>query len=179
MGKTMEAACGMASLIGYGDGVPVLTGPAYLDPIGGLSAVAATLVALHHRDSTGLGSRVEVPQTEAGVHWIGEHVLVQAESGQSWRADGNHVPYAAPHDAFPCQEPDGWVAIAVTDDTQWRALCDVMDVRTSGILPGTRHRPAGPGASASWMRASPRGPGNMASASSRPSCIPRACQRRR
>ena len=134
MGKTMEAACGMASLIGYGDGVPVLTGPAYLDPIGGLSAVAATLVALHHRDSTGLGSRVEVPQTEAGVHWIGEHVLVRAESGQPWQADGNHVPYAAPHDAFPCQEPDGWVAIAVTDDTQWRALCDVMgreDLRNS------------------------------------------------
>jgi crotonobetainyl-CoA:carnitine CoA-transferase CaiB-like acyl-CoA transferase len=126
MGKTMEAACGMPALMGYGDGVPVLTGPAYLDPIGGLSAVAATLVALHHRDRTGLGSRVEVPQTEAGAHWIGEHVLAQAESGRSWQADGNHVPYAVPHDAFPVRTSDDWVAIAVTDDTQWRALCDVM-----------------------------------------------------
>jgi len=30
MGKTMEAATGMAALMGYGDGVPSLTGPAYL-----------------------------------------------------------------------------------------------------------------------------------------------------
>ena len=67
MGKTMEAACGMTSLMGYGEGAPVLTGPAYLDPIGGLTAVAATMVALCHRDRTGLGSRVEVPQTEAGA----------------------------------------------------------------------------------------------------------------
>ena len=81
MGKTMEAACGMAALMGYGEGPPVLTGPAYLDPIGGLSAVGATLVALRHRDETGTGCRVEVPQTEAGAHWIGEHVLLQAETG--------------------------------------------------------------------------------------------------
>jgi crotonobetainyl-CoA:carnitine CoA-transferase CaiB-like acyl-CoA transferase len=67
MGKTMKAACGMAALMGYGEGPPVLTGPAYLDPIGGLSAVGATLVALRHRDKTGTGCRVEVPQTEAGA----------------------------------------------------------------------------------------------------------------
>jgi crotonobetainyl-CoA:carnitine CoA-transferase CaiB-like acyl-CoA transferase len=126
MGKTMEAACGMTSLIGYGEGAPVLTGPAYLDPIGGLTAVAATMAALCHRDRTGRGSRVEVPQTEAGAHWIGEQILLAAESGGTPRPDGNHVPYAAPHDAYPCRGEDEWIAIAVTSDAQWRALCDAM-----------------------------------------------------
>jgi crotonobetainyl-CoA:carnitine CoA-transferase CaiB-like acyl-CoA transferase len=126
MGKTMEAACGMATLMGYGDGTPVLTGPAYLDPIGGLNAVAATLIALHHRGRTGKGSRVEVPQTEAGMHWIGEQVLQQADTGNSWQPDGNSVPYAAPHDAYPCRGDDEWIAIAVSTDAQWRALCELM-----------------------------------------------------
>jgi crotonobetainyl-CoA:carnitine CoA-transferase CaiB-like acyl-CoA transferase len=126
MGKTMEAACGMAALMGYGDGAPVLTGPAYLDPIGGLSAVAATMVALHRRDTTGRGSRVEVPQTEAGAHWIGEHVLLHAESGAAWQPAGNDVPYAAPHDAYPCRGADEWIAIAITEQSQWRALCTAM-----------------------------------------------------
>ncbi len=126
MGKTMEAACGMATLMGYGDGTPVLTGPAYLDPIGGLSAVAAALTALYHRDRTGRGCRVEVPQTEAGMHWIGEQVLQQAEAGASWRPDGNAVPYAAPHDAYPCRGRDEWIAIAASTDAHWQALCRVM-----------------------------------------------------
>jgi crotonobetainyl-CoA:carnitine CoA-transferase CaiB-like acyl-CoA transferase len=127
MGKTMEAACGMAALMGYGEGPPVLTGPAYLDPIGGLSAVAATLVALHHRELTGRGCHVDVPQTEAGAHWIGEHVLLQAESGRSWQPDGNAVVGAAPHDAYSCRDSDEWVAIAIGTDEQWRALCQCMD----------------------------------------------------
>ncbi|MGH3302078.1 MAG: CoA transferase, partial [Streptosporangiaceae bacterium] len=88
MGKTMEPASGMTALMGYGDGQPVLTGPAYLDPIGGLSAVAATMVALQQRRATGRGCRAEVPQTEAGAHWIGEQVLLQAGTGQSWQPDG-------------------------------------------------------------------------------------------
>ncbi len=126
MGKTMEAASGMATLMGYGDGSPVLTGPAYLDPIGGLTAVAATLTALHRRDITGRGCRVEVPQTEAGLHWIGEQVLQQADAGDSWRPDGNTVGYAAPHDAYPCRGTDEWIAIAVVTTQHWQALCREM-----------------------------------------------------
>jgi crotonobetainyl-CoA:carnitine CoA-transferase CaiB-like acyl-CoA transferase len=140
MGKTMEGACGMAALMGYGDGAPVLTGPAYLDPIGGLSAVAATLAALHHRDATGRGSRVEIPQTEAGAHWIGEHVLLHAESGASSEPAGNRVSYAAPHDAYPCLGTDEWVAIAITDQVQWRALCAAM--RRPDLGDSARYRTA-------------------------------------
>ena len=126
MGKTMEAATGMAGLMGYGDGVPALTGPAYLDPIGGLNAAAAALTALAQRQRTGRGCRVEVPQTEAGAHWIGELILEQAETGQTWRPAGNAVAYAAPHDAYPCRGDDEWVAIAVQTDAQWRTLGQLM-----------------------------------------------------
>jgi crotonobetainyl-CoA:carnitine CoA-transferase CaiB-like acyl-CoA transferase len=36
------------------------------------------------------------------------------------------VPYAAPHDAYPCRGDDEWIAIAVSNDAQWRALCELM-----------------------------------------------------
>jgi crotonobetainyl-CoA:carnitine CoA-transferase CaiB-like acyl-CoA transferase len=127
MGKTMEPAAGMTALMGYSDSTPVLTGPAYMDPTGGLNAVAAVVTALAARARTGVGSRVEVPQVEAAAHWIGEYVLQQLDTGGTWTPDGNAVEDAAPHDAFPCRGDDQWIAIGVRDDTQWRALCDLMD----------------------------------------------------
>jgi len=134
MGKTMEAACGMAACMGYGDGVPVLTGPAYLDPIGGLNAVAATLIALNLRRRRGEGCRVVVPQTEAGIHWIGELVLQQAEGGIVRPPNGNALDDAAPHEAYPAQGDDEWVVVAVRTDDEWAALCQVIgrpDLRQS------------------------------------------------
>ncbi|GAB3451395.1 CaiB/BaiF CoA-transferase family protein [Actinophytocola sediminis] len=127
MGKTMEPASGMTALMGYSDGTPVLTGPAYLDPTGGLNAVAAVLTALALRARTGTGCRIEVPQVEAAAHWIGEYVLEQLETGTTWRPDGNAAAGFAPHDAYPCRGDDQWVAIAVGDDHTWRALCAAMD----------------------------------------------------
>jgi hypothetical protein len=60
------------------------------------------------------------------VHWIGEYVLVQLETGQTWRPNGNAAAGFAPHDAFPTRGEDQWVAIAVADDSQWQALCALM-----------------------------------------------------
>jgi crotonobetainyl-CoA:carnitine CoA-transferase CaiB-like acyl-CoA transferase len=126
MGKTMEPAAGMTSLMGYADGTPVLTGPASMDPTGGLNAVAAVVTALELRARTGRGCRVEVPQVEAAAHWIGEYVLEQIATGTTWHPEGNNAPGYAPHDAYPCQGADQWVVIAVPDDDTWRALCRVM-----------------------------------------------------
>jgi crotonobetainyl-CoA:carnitine CoA-transferase CaiB-like acyl-CoA transferase len=126
MGKTMEPASGMTALMGYADGTPVLTGPAYMDPTGGLNAVAAVVTALELRARTGTGTRVEVPQVEAAAHWIGEYVLEQLETGGTWRPDGNAAAGFAPHDAFPALGEDQWVAIAVAHDSQWQSLCTLM-----------------------------------------------------
>jgi crotonobetainyl-CoA:carnitine CoA-transferase CaiB-like acyl-CoA transferase len=127
MGMTMEAACGMTSLMGYGDGRPVPTGTAYLDPIGGLNGAAAVLTALIDRAHTGKGQHLEVAQTEAAMHWIGDELISFAEGGEPWTPRGNRVRDAAPHDAYPCAGDDEWVAIAVFSDDQWRALCAAMD----------------------------------------------------
>lgn len=122
MGKTMEPATGMTALMGYGDGAPVLTGPAIIDPTGGLNAVAAVVSALELRERTGRGSKVELAQVEAASQWIGEHVLAHLDADIAPIPRGNWVDYAAPHNAYPAAGDDQWVAIAVLTDHQWRSL---------------------------------------------------------
>lgn len=126
MGSTMEAAAGMTSLIDYGDGRPHPTGSIIVDPIGGLHGAAAVLIGLHQRAVTHKGCHVEVAQTEAASHWIGEYVLAQLEGEPAPPPEGNAVPDAEPHDAYPCVGVDQWVAISVPDETAWRGLCATL-----------------------------------------------------
>lgn len=158
MGKTMEAAAGMASLIGYGDGEPVLTGPAYLDPIGGLHGAAAVMTALAERNRTGLGQYVEVAQVEAAMHWVGEYILQTGRTGEVFHADGNRRPDMAPHDAFPCAGDDQWLVIACPDDETWRRLVaatgveDLADATFSTLAGRQAHSEAVKAALSGWTR---------------------------
>jgi len=126
LGPTMEQVAGMTAIIGYGDGRPVSTGPAYLDPIGAFNGSAAMLTALLHRQRSGEGQHVEMPQVEAAMQLIGEHLILAAETGRDPVVNGNRLPDAAPHDVFPCIGADEWVAIDVTSDDEWKALCRVI-----------------------------------------------------
>ncbi len=126
LGPTMEQVAGMCASVGYGDGRPVSTGPAYLDPIGAFHGAAAMLTALLHRQRTGQGQHVEVPQVEAAMQAIGEYLIHAAETGRDHPVDGNRLPDLAPHDVFPARGTDEWVAIEAADDTQWRALCHAI-----------------------------------------------------
>ena len=126
LGPTMEMAAGMSAMISYPGGQPEVTGPSYLDPIGGFNAAAAILTALIHRQQTGEGQYVEVPQVEAAMQLIGAEILKAAETGTDPLPNGNRLPDVAPHDAFPALGEDQWVAIAALDETQWLALCGVM-----------------------------------------------------
>jgi crotonobetainyl-CoA:carnitine CoA-transferase CaiB-like acyl-CoA transferase len=126
LGPTMEMAAGMSAMIGYPGGKPEVTGPSYLDPIGGFNAAAAILTALVHRQQTGEGQYVEVPQVEAAMHLIGAEILKAGETGEDFAPNGNRVPFASPHDAFPARGDDQWVVIAALDEGQWRSLCAVM-----------------------------------------------------
>jgi crotonobetainyl-CoA:carnitine CoA-transferase CaiB-like acyl-CoA transferase len=135
IGPTMEMAAGMAAMIGYPGGPPSITGPTYPDPIGAFHGAAAVMTALMHRQRTGEGQHVEVPQVEAAMHYIGEHILHAIETGAPPMPRGNHVDYAAPHDAYPAAGTDEWVAIAVTGDAAFAVLCAVIGAPALALDP--------------------------------------------
>jgi crotonobetainyl-CoA:carnitine CoA-transferase CaiB-like acyl-CoA transferase len=123
--QTMECVSGMAWLTGFADGPPVLVRGA-CDPLAGMHAVIATLLALHERQATGGGRLVESVMVEAALNAAAEQVVEHGASGTLLTRDGNRGPGAAPQGVYPCAGTDCWIAIAVADDDQWRNLVDLL-----------------------------------------------------
>jgi len=123
--QTMEQISGMAWMTGFADGAPVIPrGPC--DPLAGLHAVAALLVALEHRRRTGQGQLIEATMVEAALNAAAEIVLEHGAYGTHLTRDGNRGPLAAPQNLYACRGVDRWLALAVTSDAQWQALIDAM-----------------------------------------------------
>jgi crotonobetainyl-CoA:carnitine CoA-transferase CaiB-like acyl-CoA transferase len=127
LGPSMEFMSGMSYLVGYGDGRPVTTGPAYLDPMGGFNGAAAVLTCLMARVHTGRGQHLELAQREAAMHWIGEEIVQAVRTGRDRTPRGNRIDEASPHDCFPTAGERQWVVIDVRTDAQFRSLCDLAE----------------------------------------------------
>jgi crotonobetainyl-CoA:carnitine CoA-transferase CaiB-like acyl-CoA transferase len=123
--QTMEQVSGMAWMTGDADGSPVIPRGA-CDPIAGLHAAFATIVALEHRKQTGAGALVEVTMVEAALNVAAQLVVEKSAYGHNLRRDGNRGPLASPQGIYKAAGDDEWVAIAAASDRQWVALCDVI-----------------------------------------------------
>ncbi len=122
---TVEQASGLAWITGYDDIPLVPRGPC--DPIGGMHAVFALLLALEHRRQTGEGQLVEVPLVEAALNVAAEQVIEYSAYGRLLTRAANRGPYAAPQGVYRCAEEDEYLALAVASDAQWQRLCALMN----------------------------------------------------
>lgn len=123
--QTMEQLTGMAWLTGFADGPPVLPrGPC--DPLAGLHALVALLVALEHRARSGQGQLVEATMVESALNAAAELVLEHGAYGARLTRDGNRGPVGAPQNLYACRGADRWLALAVATDAQWCALVSAM-----------------------------------------------------
>ena len=122
---TVEQASGLAWITGYDDMPLVPRGPC--DPIGGMHAVFALLLALEHRRRSGEGQLVEVPLVEAALNVAAEQVIEYSAYGRLLGRAGNRGPYAVPQGVYRCAGEDEYLALAVATDAQWQRLCALMD----------------------------------------------------
>jgi crotonobetainyl-CoA:carnitine CoA-transferase CaiB-like acyl-CoA transferase len=119
--QTMECLTGMSWLTGFADGPPVLVRGA-CDPLAGMHAAFATMLALIARDRRGGGRLVEAAMVESVLNAAAEQVVEYSSSGTLLDRDGNRGPSAAPQGVYPCAGADEWIAVAVASDEQWRSL---------------------------------------------------------
>jgi crotonobetainyl-CoA:carnitine CoA-transferase CaiB-like acyl-CoA transferase len=63
---------------------------------------------------------------EAALNAAAEIVLEHGAHGVALARDGNRGPVGAPQNLYPCRGDDRWLALAVTDDAQWRELVHAM-----------------------------------------------------
>lgn len=128
----IEDAAGLTWLTGYPDSNPAE--PYCIgDPNAGIHAAFALLIALENRDRTGRGALVEAAMIDAGLNIAAEQLIEFSANGVLLERDGNRGPVAAPQNLYQADgldeygRDDVWVALAITDDAQWSALCSVVD----------------------------------------------------
>ncbi len=125
-GPVVEQLSGLASLTGYGDGIPFKTGVSYGDPVAGVAAAAAVVTALIQRRRTGRGQVIDLAQREPMTTLIGEAFMEWAMNGRLVPHRGNESESMAPHNAYACAGEDEWIAIAVRSDKEWTGLRSAM-----------------------------------------------------
>ncbi|WP_156686930.1 CaiB/BaiF CoA transferase family protein [Mycobacterium sp. Marseille-P9652] len=123
------ALAGLASLVGYPGGPPLGMSMRYGDSTVGAAAAYASVVALLHRDLTGVGQFVDVSAVETLSSMIGDRLFEYSLTGKPLAPEGNRHPDLCPHGCYPCAD-SSWIAIAVAGDAEWRRLCDVLGAAT-------------------------------------------------
>jgi crotonobetainyl-CoA:carnitine CoA-transferase CaiB-like acyl-CoA transferase len=123
--QTMEQTSGMAWLTGYADVEPMnARGPC--DPLAGLHATFAALVALARRERTGTGCLVEATMVETALNAAAEQVIEYTGNGVLLTRDGNHEQGYGLQGTFRTAdhpgETMGAIAVAVETDAQRAAL---------------------------------------------------------
>ena len=133
-GPSIDSVNGMTWLTGYENGHSVRPANFNADIIAGLTAALAALVALEHRDQTGVGQRADVSMLEATLHFIGEVFLATGAGSNTDRCLGNHEPQGEPSGIYECAEKGRYVAISVVNDERWQILAQTMSSELPEIL---------------------------------------------
>jgi len=126
--QTMEQLSGLAWVTGHRDDQPrIQRGPC--DPLAGMHAAFAFLVALAERDAKGEGVHVECTMVEGALNAAAEQVVEFSAYGRLPQRDGNRSPVAAPQGLYTCRDSapgaERWLALSVTSDAEWQSLVDV------------------------------------------------------
>jgi benzylsuccinate CoA-transferase BbsF subunit len=123
-----SAIAGFNHLTGWPDREPHGPYATITDSLSPRFVALALAAALLHRRRTGEGSRIDLSQIEAGVYCLSEAVVRCSANGEVPTRAGNRDAAACPHGVYPCTGDDRWIAIAVTSDAEWQALCGAMGV---------------------------------------------------
>jgi crotonobetainyl-CoA:carnitine CoA-transferase CaiB-like acyl-CoA transferase len=122
-GSATEVLGGLTYLTGYEGGGPELSSFLFGDPVAGINAASAILLALLHRAETGEGQFIDLSQVEVVASYTGDAIMHYVLRGENPTRRGNAHDVFAPHGVYRCDGEDRWVAIAVTTDEEWDALC--------------------------------------------------------
>jgi crotonobetainyl-CoA:carnitine CoA-transferase CaiB-like acyl-CoA transferase len=134
-GAVLTPITGYNHLSGFPERKPFGLGTNYPDyVINPGHTLIAILAALHYRNRTGKGQRVECAQLPSSAAPLGTAVLDYTVNGRVQMRAGNRLSYASPHGAFKCKPfSDGgmpvderWIAIGCFSDEQWQALAGAM-----------------------------------------------------
>ncbi len=125
-GTLLQIYTGFAGLNGYPQNPPSI-GMAWADPLCGMLLAHAAVAALRSSRNTSEGSHIDFSMVEAVLATMPGPLIEYQLTGKTFERSGNTDEKFYPHGAFKALGYDSWVAIAVTDQDQWRTLAKIVD----------------------------------------------------
>jgi len=120
---------GLMSLTGHPDneagGGPMKVGVALTDIQCGLYSAIAILAALVQREKSGEGQHIDMALLDVQVACLANQAMNYLVSGKSPERLGNAHPNIVPYQDFPTA--DGNMILAIGNDRQFRAFCELAD----------------------------------------------------
>ncbi len=120
----IQAMGGLMSITGEADGQPQKVGVALADVMSGLYAVIGILAALAHRERTGAGQYIDLALLDVQVAALTNQAMNYLVGERVPQRMGNAHPNIVPYQAFATE--DGYLMLAVGNDTQFRRLCELL-----------------------------------------------------
>ena len=148
-GAVLTPISGLSHLSGNPERLPFGVGTNYPDyALNPGHTVVAIVAALRNRERTGQGQMVELAQIESVASTLGPALLDYSVNGRVQTRDGNRSSWMAPHGVYRCldearshppepgQNPETrerWIALAVRNDAEWSALCEVAGAASVAV----------------------------------------------
>jgi crotonobetainyl-CoA:carnitine CoA-transferase CaiB-like acyl-CoA transferase len=123
----VQGMSGLMSVTGPADGEPQKVGVAVTDVFTGIYAATGILAAVHQRNTTGLGQRVDLALFDVATAVMANQAMNYLATGVSPRRMGNAHPNLVPYAVFPCS--DGFAILATGNDAQYQKLCKILNVQ--------------------------------------------------
>jgi len=115
---------GIMSLTGDPNGSPYKTGTSLADITAGIYATLGILLALHARQRTGRGQKVDVSLLDGQISLLTYQAGIYFGTGKSPTRKGNQHPTIVPYETFKAR--DRYFNLAVGNDRLWQQFCNVL-----------------------------------------------------
>ncbi|HUJ09372.1 MAG TPA: CoA transferase [Verrucomicrobiae bacterium] len=115
---------GIMSLTGNPNGPPYKTGTSLADIAAGIYATLGILLALHARQRTGRGQKVDVSLLDGQVSFLTYQAGIYFGTGKSPTRKGNRHPTIVPYETFKAR--DRYFNLAVGNDRLWQQFCGLI-----------------------------------------------------
>ncbi len=120
----IQGLSGLMSITGEKGGEPMKVGVAVTDVVTGLYATIGILAAVEQRHRTGRGQQIDMSLLDSATALLANQAMNYLATGTSPGRLGNAHPNLVPYDALPVA--DGHVIVAVGNDRQFAALCEML-----------------------------------------------------
>lgn len=116
---------GIMSITGQPGGEPTKVGASIGDITAGIFSAVGIMIALYNREKTGKGQLVDVSMLDCQVAILENAIARYLDSGISPQPLGNRHASITPFQSLKTK--DGYVIIAVGNDTLWQKFCGLIE----------------------------------------------------